>query len=126
MQPQSITMNLFCVLIFQSDDVFGQQTGMVLRLQSETDQEFASSTPLNLLQAIPDAKARFYFGWARPAIYYNNMTLAHDTELSTANVVKITAVYGESFILIPHFVYPNISCYETVASPPCTCMSYSF
>jgi hypothetical protein len=72
---------------------------MVFRLQSETDQDFADlGSPLNMPNAVPDAKARFYFGWARPAIFYNNISLIYDTQLSTAKVVKITAVYGKHFI----------------------------
>jgi hypothetical protein len=86
----------------------GQQTGMVFRLLSEMDQESAVWSPsLNMQNAVPSTRAKFYFGWARPAISYSNISLVYEPQLSTAEVVKITAVYGKHSICPITFLLPK-------------------
>ena len=73
---------------------FGQQTGLVFRLQSESEEEVSDfKSQLDSAQ-MPDAHSKFHFNSIAHAILYEDTRLTYEPQRSTANVVKITAVYG--------------------------------
>jgi hypothetical protein len=84
-------------LIFQSNKTFGQQTGMVFHLHSESDEEFSDYKSQLDNAGMFDAHSVFYFDYVEPAILYKDTSLTYDPQRSTANVVKVTAVYGKRF-----------------------------
>jgi hypothetical protein len=80
--------------MFQSDMTIGQQTGMVFHLRSKSEEEFSDfKSQLDSAQ-MSDAHSKFYFNYIAHAILYKDTWLTYDPQSSTANVVKITAVYG--------------------------------
>jgi len=80
---------------------------MVIRLNTETEEEFSDlKSELDKVQ-IHDIRSSFYYSWASQSILYKNISVAFEPRLSTAKVVKITAVYGKSHILIICIIYPR-------------------
>lgn len=97
----------FIFLDFQVDRLAGQQTGMVIRLSTETEEDFSDlKSELDKVQ-VHDIRSSFYYSWASQSIFYKNISVDFEPRLSTAKVVKITAVYGKSFILIILIIYPR-------------------
>ncbi|PNF34468.1 hypothetical protein B7P43_G11248 [Cryptotermes secundus] len=77
----------------KSNMTFGQQTGVVFHLQSESEEEFSDfKSQLDSAQ-MPDAHSKLYFNNIAHDILYEDTRLTYDPQRSTANVVKITAVY---------------------------------
>jgi hypothetical protein len=73
---------------------FGQQTGVVFHLHSESEEEFSDfKSQLDSAQMF-DAHSKFYFSYIEHAILYKDVRLTYDPQRSTADVIKITAVYG--------------------------------
>ena len=73
---------------------------MVIRLSTETEEEFSDlKSELDKVE-VHDIRSSFYYSWASQSILYKNISVAFEPRLSTAKVVKITAVYGKSRILI--------------------------
>lgn len=78
---------------------------MVIRFSAETEEEFTDlKSELDKVQ-VHDIRSSFYYGWASQSILYKNISIAFEPRLSTAKVVKITAVYGKSCILIICIIY---------------------
>jgi hypothetical protein len=73
---------------------FGQQTGMVFHLHSESEEEYSDFMSHLDSAQMSDAHSKFYFNYIAHAILYKDTRLTYDPQRSTANVVKITAVYG--------------------------------
>jgi hypothetical protein len=81
--------------------------GMVVRLNTETEEEFLDYMSEVDKAKVHDIRSSFYLGWASQSIQYRNMSVTFEPQLSTAKVVKITAVYGKSVILITYIIYPR-------------------
>lgn len=71
---------------------FGQQTGVVFHLQSESEKEFSDLKSQLDSARMPDAHSKFCC--IPHDMLYEDTRLTYDRQRSTANVVKITAVYG--------------------------------
>jgi hypothetical protein len=72
-----------------------EETGMAFNIEAETDEEFIDfKTVLQNLQP-HDALSRSSFYWVRPSMSYENFTVSHNPDISTATTVKITAAYGK-------------------------------
>ena len=100
LQSLHSVLNSFIFLNFQVDRLVGQHTGMVIRLSTETEEEFSDlKSELDKVE-VHDIRSSFYYSWASQSILYKNISVAFEPRLSTAKVVKITAVYGKSRILI--------------------------
>ena len=80
---------------------------MVIRLSTETEEEFSDlKSEFDKIQ-VHDIRSSFYYSWASQSILYKNISVAFEPRLSTAKVVKITAVYGKNRILIICIIYPR-------------------
>jgi hypothetical protein len=80
---------------------------MVIRLSTETEEEFSDlKSELDKVQ-VHDIRSSFYYSWASQSILYKNISVAFEPRLSTAKVVKITAAYGEGLLLIVCIIYPR-------------------
>jgi hypothetical protein len=80
---------------------------MVIRLSTETEEPFSDlKSELDEVQA-HDIRSSFYYSWASQSILYKNISVTFEPRLSTAKIVKITAVYGKSFILFIRIIYPR-------------------
>jgi hypothetical protein len=85
---------------------------MVIRLSTETEEEFSDlKSELDKVQ-VHDIRSSFYYSWVSEPILYKNISVAFEPQMSTAKVVKITAVYGKRRILIIFnyfYKYKNVS-----------------
>jgi hypothetical protein len=92
----------------QLSTVVGQsEVGMAFNIEAETDEEFVDLKALLQNFHSHDALSRTSYYWVRTSMSYENVTLSHNPDLSTATTVKITAAYGKIYI---HF-YFSISVY---------------
>jgi hypothetical protein len=80
---------------------------MVVRVSTETEEEFSDFMSEVDKAKVHDIRSSFYFSWASQSIHYQNISATFEPQLSTAKVVKITAVYGKSFVLIICTIYPR-------------------
>ena len=95
-------------LIFQVDRLLGHETGMVVRISTETEEEFLDVKSELDKAVVHDIRSSFSFSWASQSILQNNISVTFEPQLSTAEVVKITAIYGKSLILIMCIFFPRV------------------
>jgi len=93
----------------QFSKVIGQnEVGMAFNIEAETEEEFVDLKALLQNLQSHDALSRTSYYWVRTSMSYENVTVSHNPDLSTATTVKITAAYGKIYI---HF-YFSISVYS--------------
>jgi len=83
----------------QYSTVVGQnEVGMAFNIEAETEEEFIDFKALlqNLYSHDILSRTRYY--WVRTTMSYENVTVSHNPDLSTATTVKITAAYGKIYI----------------------------
>jgi hypothetical protein len=81
---------------------------MVVRVSTETEEEFLDVKSELDKAVVHDIRSSFSFSWASQSILQNNISVTFEPQLSTAKVVKITAIYGKSFILIICIFFPRV------------------
>ena len=92
----------------QYSTVVGQnEVGMAFNIEAETEEEFIDFKALLQNLYSHDVLSRASYYWVRTSMSYENVTVSHNPDLSTATTVKITAAYGKIYI---HF-YFSISVY---------------
>jgi hypothetical protein len=92
----------------QLSTVVGQnEVGMAFNIEAETDEEFIDFKALLQNLYSHDVLSRTSYYWVRKSMSYENVTVSHNPDLSTATTVKITAAYGKIY---SHF-YFSISVY---------------
>ena len=94
--------------MIQFSTVIGQnEVGMAFNIEAETEEEFIDLKALLQNLYSHDVLSRTNYYWVRTSMSYENVTVSHNPDLSTATTVKITAAYGKIYI---HF-YFSISVY---------------
>ena len=94
----------------QFSTVIGQnEVGMAFNIEAETDEEFVDFKMLLQNLHSHDALSRTSYYWVRSSMSYENVTVYHNPDISTATTVKITAAYGKIYI---HFKFSiSVYCY---------------
>jgi hypothetical protein len=83
----------------QFSTVIGQkEVGMAFNIEAETEEEFVDFKALLQNLHSHDALSRINYYWVRKSMSYENVTVSHNPDLSTATTVKITAAYGKIYI----------------------------
>ena len=92
----------------QFSTVIGQnEVGMAFNIEAETEEEFVDFKALLQNLYSHDVLSRTSYYWVRTSMNYENVTVSHNPDLSTATTVKITAAYGKIYINL----YLSISVY---------------
>jgi len=93
----------------QFSRVIGQnEVGMAFNIEAETEEEFIDIKALPQNLQSHDVLSRTSYYWVRTSMNYENVTVSHNPDLSTATTVKITAAYGKIYI----YFYFSISVYS--------------
>jgi hypothetical protein len=83
----------------QFSTVIGQnEVGMAFNIKAETDEEFVDLKALLQNLHSHDVLSRTNYYWVRTSMSYENVSVSHNPDLSTATTVKITAAYGKIYI----------------------------
>jgi hypothetical protein len=102
----------------QFSKVIGQnEVGMAFNIEAETEEEFIDLKALLQNLQSHDIFSRTSYYWVRTSMSYENVTVSHNPDLSTATTVKITAAYGKIYI---HFYFSIlVYCYSLSISDYC-------